>query len=187
MFFRSLGSQESNASNDVQIGVETKKLWPFEDNRIKLCENFATAKSVAKSAAKSTFCCKNFIAQSPFHGCDMSCEMKSTCENFARCFTAEKPPASTRVPLRKLKLHLRSCEPRCEITSKLRNKLKIISKVQNHLQVVKSQIQLAKSKFKPGKWIIQRVNHLAKSTFSCEMDNSTCKIHLCKLRYFLPT
>ena len=26
------------------IGVETKKLWPFEDNRIKLCENFATAK-----------------------------------------------------------------------------------------------------------------------------------------------
>ena len=82
--------------------------------------------------------------------------------NFARCFAAAKPPASTRVPLRKLKLHLRNCEPHCEITSKLRNKLKIISKVQNHLQVVKSQIQLAKSKFKPGKWIIQR----AKSTYA---------------------
>ena len=34
-------------------------------------------------------------------------------------FATAKPPASTHVPLRKLKLHLRSCEPRCEITSKL--------------------------------------------------------------------
>ena len=84
--------------------------------------------------------------------------------NFTRCFTAAKPPPSTRVPLRKLKLHLRSCEPRCKITSKLRNKLQIISKLWNHLQVVKSQIQLAKSKFKLAKWIIQHVNHLAKST-----------------------
>ena len=33
--FRSSGSQESNASNGVQIGVETKKLWPFEDERSK--------------------------------------------------------------------------------------------------------------------------------------------------------
>nr|CAN83387.1 hypothetical protein VITISV_015383 [Vitis vinifera] len=84
--------------------------------------------------------------------------------NFARCFTIAKPPASTRVPLRKLKLHFRSCEPRCKITSKLRIKLQIISKLHNHLQVVKSQIQLAKSKFKLAKWIIQRVNHLVKST-----------------------
>ena len=83
--------------------------------------------------------------------------------NFARCFAAAKPPPSTRVPLHKLKLHLRSCEPRCEITSKLRNKLQIISKLRNHLQVVKSQIQLAK-------WTIQ-----------------TCKIHLCKLRYLPST
>ena len=72
-FFQILGSQESNASNGVQIGVETKKLWLFEDNCIKLCENFAAAKGAAK------------------------------------------PPPSTRVPLRKLKLHLRSCEPRYEI------------------------------------------------------------------------
>ena len=90
--------------------------------------------------------------------------------NFARCFTAMKPPPSTRVPLRKLKLHLRSCKPRCEITSKLRNKLQIISKLRNHLHVVKSQIQLAKSKFKLAKWTIQ-----------------TCEIHLCKLRYLPPT
>nr|CAN80185.1 hypothetical protein VITISV_008150 [Vitis vinifera] len=84
--------------------------------------------------------------------------------NFARCFAAAKPPTSTRVPLRKLKLHLHSCEPPCEITSKLRIKLQITFKLRNHLQVAKSQIQLAKSKFKLAKWIIQRVNHLAKST-----------------------
>ena len=42
--FLRLGSHESNASNGVGIGVETKKLWPFEDNNIKLCENFAAAK-----------------------------------------------------------------------------------------------------------------------------------------------
>ena len=35
--------------------------------------------------------------------------------NFARCFVAAKPPPSTRVALFKLKLHLRSCEPRCKI------------------------------------------------------------------------
>ena len=32
MSFQILGSQESRASNGVQIGVETKKLWPFEDD-----------------------------------------------------------------------------------------------------------------------------------------------------------
>ena len=58
--FRSSGSQESNALNSVQIGVETKKLWPFEDNCIKLCE----------------MSCENFVAQSPFR----NCELKFTCE-----------------------------------------------------------------------------------------------------------
>ena len=38
MSFRSLGSQKSNASNGARIGVETKKLWPFEDNHAKLSE-----------------------------------------------------------------------------------------------------------------------------------------------------
>ena len=40
--FRSLVSQESNALNSVQIGVEMKKLWPLEDNRTKLKDNFAS-------------------------------------------------------------------------------------------------------------------------------------------------
>ena len=73
--FRISGIQESNASNGVKIGSEMKKLWPFEDNRTKLSENF----------------------------------------------TAAKPLASTRVPLRKFKFCFRSCESSCEITSKLQN------------------------------------------------------------------
>ena len=38
--FRSSGSQESNASNDVQIKIEMNKLWPFEDNYAKLKGHF---------------------------------------------------------------------------------------------------------------------------------------------------
>ena len=121
MSFRSSGIQESNALNGVQIGAEMKKLWPFEDNRIKLYE--------------------------------------MSCGNFA----AAKPTFGTRVPFRSPCLHLRSCEPRCEITSKLRMKLR------NHLQVVKS---LPSCKTKVQTW---------------KMNNSTCEIHLCNIRYLLPT
>ncbi|RVW78313.1 hypothetical protein CK203_055775 [Vitis vinifera] len=39
--FRSSGSQEFNASNGVQIGVETKKLWSLQENCTELKENFA--------------------------------------------------------------------------------------------------------------------------------------------------
>ena len=41
MSFGSSGIQESNASNSVQFGVETKKLWPIEGNYTKLKSNFA--------------------------------------------------------------------------------------------------------------------------------------------------
>ena len=63
--FRSLGSQKFNASNGVQIGAETKKLWPFKDNRTKLSENFAAAKSA----------CENFaVVESP---CEMDTFMRN--------------------------------------------------------------------------------------------------------------
>ena len=108
MFFRSLGSQESNASNSTRIGVEMKKLWPLEDNRIKLCENFA--------AAKSTFCCENFAAQSPFRNCKMSCE--TTCKH--TCATSQvKTPSSQQ-------------------RTTLRNHLQAAKQVTNHLQVAES-------------------------------------------------
>ena len=43
MSFRSLGSQESSTLNVARFGVETKKLWPFEDECAKLSGNFAAA------------------------------------------------------------------------------------------------------------------------------------------------
>ena len=43
ILFQSLGSQESIASNGARFGVETKKLWPFEDDCAKLNWNVATA------------------------------------------------------------------------------------------------------------------------------------------------
>ena len=41
--FQSLGSQESIGSNGARFGVETKKLWPFEDDCAKLNGNVAAA------------------------------------------------------------------------------------------------------------------------------------------------
>ena len=41
MSFQSLGSQESIASNGTRFGFKMKNLWPFEDKRAKLSENFA--------------------------------------------------------------------------------------------------------------------------------------------------
>ena len=41
--FQILGSQESIGSNGVRFGVETKKLWPFEDDCAKLNGNVAAA------------------------------------------------------------------------------------------------------------------------------------------------
>ena len=41
--FQILGSQESIASNGARFGVETKKLWPFEDDCAKLNGNVAAA------------------------------------------------------------------------------------------------------------------------------------------------
>ncbi|RVW32451.1 hypothetical protein CK203_099871 [Vitis vinifera] len=49
------GSQESNASNGVQFGVETKELQSLQADHSKLKEDFCTV-------AKSAFCCENFAA-----------------------------------------------------------------------------------------------------------------------------
>ena len=89
--------------------------------------------------------------------------------HFAAAKWAAKPTFGTRVPFRSPCLHLRSCEPRWEITSKLQMKLRIISMLRNHLQVVKSH---STCKIKVQTW---------------KMDNSTREIHLCNLRYLLPT
>nr|CAN81521.1 hypothetical protein VITISV_000501 [Vitis vinifera] len=100
---RSSGSQESNASNGARIGVETKKLWLFEDNCAKLS--------------------------------------KMSCENFAGCFVAAKPPLGTRVPFHSSTPSFRSCEMDCEMAYEnvsllshwLRNGLQAVNQVANHL------------------------------------------------------
>ena len=101
-----------------------------------------------------------------------------SCENFAGCFTAAKPPFGTRVPFRSSTPSFHSCEnvstlqkcslavkwplvakwpPSYESSCKSSPSCGITSKLWNHLQV-------AKPKFKLAKWTIQRANHLAKST-----------------------
>ena len=51
MLFRSSGSQQSNASNSAQFGVEKKELQPLEADHSKLKEEFCTT-------AKSPFYCE---------------------------------------------------------------------------------------------------------------------------------
>ena len=57
MSIRILGSQESNASNGTWFGVETKKLWPFEDECAKLSGNFAANEPFRRvfRSCKTTF------------------------------------------------------------------------------------------------------------------------------------
>ena len=51
--FQILGSQESIGSNGTRFGVETKKLWPFEDDCAKLNGNVAAAPHFATFGALS--------------------------------------------------------------------------------------------------------------------------------------
>ena len=56
--FQSSGSQESNASNSAQFGVEMKKLQPLQVNHSKM------KKAFCKSVVKSPFCCE--VISQPF-------------------------------------------------------------------------------------------------------------------------
>ena len=117
-----------------------------------------------------------------------------SCENFAGCFAAAKPPLGTRVPFCSSTPSFRSCEMACkmacenvpwlrngrEIGPWLRNDLQAVNQVANHLQVAESppscEITNSTWKIKVQTW---------------KMDNSTCEspceIHLCNLRYLQPT
>ena len=55
--FQSSGSQESNSSNGVQFGVETKELHPLKEDHSKLKANFAGLRN-QPLAAKSAFGCE---------------------------------------------------------------------------------------------------------------------------------
>ena len=63
--FQSSESQESNGSNHVRFGAELRKIWPSEDNCIKLRDNFAHH-------------CSRCEFLSPL--CENFAHLKSTCE-----------------------------------------------------------------------------------------------------------
>ena len=60
ILFRSLGSQESNTSNDVQIEAEMKKLWPLEDSHTKLKDNFASCE-ITNSTCEIHLCNPRYL------------------------------------------------------------------------------------------------------------------------------
>ena len=161
MSFRSSRSQESNSLNGMWIGAEMKKLWLFKDNRTKLSENYVAAKWVAKiSRPKAHFAAAKWaekslakisqgVSQLWNHLQAHVCHFASWNSIFAAANQGAKSSPS--------------CEPSC----------KIISKLQNHLQVAKSQIQLAK-------WRLSVCENFTRHA-------PTCEIHLCNLRYLLLT
>ena len=65
--FQSSESQESKDSNHVRFGAEMMKIWPPEDNCIKLRDNFARWKSRCEFLSLK---CGNFA------------HLKPTCENW---------------------------------------------------------------------------------------------------------
>ena len=70
--FQSSESQESNGSNHVRFGAELRKIWPLEDNCIKLRDNFARWKSRCEFLSPK---CGNFAHLKP------KCEIGTpTCE-----------------------------------------------------------------------------------------------------------
>ena len=102
MLFRNSRSQESNASNGVQIIAKTKKLWPFEDNRTKLSENFATAKSACK------------INLRKFR--KLFCSCKTTCRHTCATSQVQIPFLQLRIKLRN-HLQLVKSPSSCKITN----------------------------------------------------------------------
>ncbi|RVW66843.1 hypothetical protein CK203_066137 [Vitis vinifera] len=144
--FRSSGSQESNASNGVQIGVETKKLWSLQENWTELsgnfahlnprCEKFRTVRNTSWHTSAISHTSSPFshrakqgakISHTTIQGAKFipRCEnLSSRCINFAhlnpRCekFSHRaKPPPGTRVPFRTPQAIFARCETRCEFLS----------------------------------------------------------------------
>ena len=60
--FQSSESQESNDSNHVRFGAEMEKIWPSEDNCIKLkCEFRTTAQASANFALAHASLVRNLL------------------------------------------------------------------------------------------------------------------------------
>ena len=101
--FLSSGSQESNASNGVQIGVETKKLWSLQENWTELSRNFAHHYSrceIHSKVRKSQFKVHQF---------------RTPQSKVRKISHRAKPPPATRVPFRTPQAHFRTVRNKVRI------------------------------------------------------------------------
>ena len=128
--FQSLGSQESRALNGAQFGVETKKLWSFEDKRAKLSGNFAAETPFGRlfRSCETTFWNTSAICSTV----PLILKLRYSCE-----ITFAKPLFDTRVPFRSPVHSFCSCEMSCEINFGLRNHFWALKWLRNHLQASK--------------------------------------------------
>ena len=115
-------------------------------------------------AAKSPFCCEMVSRlQNGLRKCPLAAKMAFGCEMILQphSYPLRNPPlAAKSSPSFEMAV---KWSPSFEMAAKsppsYESKLQIIFKLRNHLQV-------AKPKFKLAKWTIQRVTHLAESTYA---------------------
>ena len=99
--FRSSGSHESNASNGVQIEVETKKLWSLQENCAELNEKFAPCESRCENFRTV----RNTLLAHEWHFAHLKpifalCETR--CKTFAQCEIECEMRNKVRIPQSKV-------------------------------------------------------------------------------------
>ena len=94
MPFQISGSQESNASNGMQIGAEMKKLWLLEANRTKLKGNFASCEITKCQLRNQPFCAKwrlsaCEILQPMLHAAKSTLVFPDICDRLFQIFSSD--------------------------------------------------------------------------------------------------
>ena len=83
--FQSSRSQQSNASNSTQFGVEMKELQPLETDQSKLKANFTRLRNQPWAAKCCPFCCE--ISQpSCTHSCSVLLKLPDICDRLFEIF-----------------------------------------------------------------------------------------------------
>ena len=98
--FQILGSQKSNASNGVQIGVETKKLWSLQENCTELSGNFAHL----NPRCENFHTMRNHLLAHKCHFAHLKpifAPCKTRCENFAHPNSRCEIHSNVRIRVRK--------------------------------------------------------------------------------------
>ena len=103
--FQSLGSQESIASNSDRFGVETKKLWPFEDKPRKAKAGiffisqphpqFEGCFAAAKPPFGTRVPLRSVVH--PFRSCEIGCEIPHLLHSRENPPPPQNPPPSAKM------------------------------------------------------------------------------------------